>query len=255
LSLDNQRFSSIGHGDLPYWNPIDGRALDEVIARIPLTASSRILDIGCGRGRLLLDILQRTGASGVGVDMHELAIRSAAQEANARGIADRVDFTLAAFDPEVHAAEPFDLVVCIGSSHALGGFPDAWPTFQSIIAADGFLLLGEGYWKQPPPAPYLEFLGGSESDLHTYQATSALGTPFGFHPVFQRETTQAEWDAYEDTYAGNLFAFVENHPEDPDAQAIFTRINSWRDAFLRWGRATLGFGLYLQQKKPPSQEG
>lgn len=248
MSLDRQRFSSIGHGDLPYWNPIDGKALDEVLARIPLTASSRILDIGCGRGRLLLDLLERTGARGVGIDVHEKAIRSAFQEATARGLADRVDFTLAAFDPAVHAEEPFDLVMCLGSSHALGGFPDAWQTLQTITAAHGFLLLGEGYWKQPPPAPYLAFLGCEEGDLQPHEATAELGTAHGFVPECARETTLAEWDAYEDTYAGNLFTFVEEHPDDPEADAIFTRINSWRDAFLRWGRETLGFGLYLLRK-------
>jgi hypothetical protein len=38
------------------------------------------------------------------------------------------------------------------------------------------------------------------------------------------------------------------HPDDPDRDAMLKRIRNWRDAYLRWGRSTLGFGLYLFQK-------
>ena len=38
---------------------------------------------------------------------------------------------------------------------------------------------------------------------------------------------------------------VRANPHDPDAQAMLERIRPWREAYLRWGRDTLGFGLYL----------
>ncbi|MCC6194158.1 MAG: class I SAM-dependent methyltransferase, partial [Burkholderiales bacterium] len=33
--------------------------------------------------------------------------------------------------------------------------------------------------------------------------------------------------------------------EDPDVPAMLERIRKWRDGYLRWGRDTLGFAVYL----------
>ncbi|MDA1017867.1 MAG: hypothetical protein O3A00_25845 [Planctomycetota bacterium] len=59
------------------------------------------------------------------------------------------------------------------------------------------------------------------------------------------ECSQSEWDDYEDQYAQNVEEFVRANEHDPDAEAMLQRIRPWRDAYLRWGRDTLGFGLYL----------
>ena len=34
-------------------------------------------------------------------------------------------------------------------------------------------------------------------------------------------------------------------PTIPDVPAMLERIRRWRDAYLRWGRDTLGFAVYL----------
>lgn len=38
---------------------------------------------------------------------------------------------------------------------------------------------------------------------------------------------------------------AETNPDDPTLAARLKRIILWRDGYLRWGRATMGFGLYL----------
>lgn len=47
----------------------------------------------------------------------------------------------------------------------------------------------------------------------------------------------------------DYLAFLEQHPEDPDADAFRDRITAWREAYLQWGRGTLGFGLFLMKKR------
>ena len=68
-----------------------------------------------------------------------------------------------------------------------------------------------------------------------YRRSKALGLP-----RFRNLLTPAEHRLVE--------RYARNNPDDPDCPAMVTRIRRWRDAYLRWGRDTLGFGLYLFQK-------
>jgi hypothetical protein len=82
-------------------------------------------------------------------------------------------------------------------------------------------------------------------DQLTHQATQAAGAAEGFALVMCSECSPAEWDAYEDEYAQNVEDYVSANANDPEAHAMLQRIGAWRDAYFRWGRETLGFGLYL----------
>lgn len=39
-------------------------------------------------------------------------------------------------------------------------------------------------------------------------------------------------------------------PDDPAALEALGRSRGWRDGYLRWGRATMGFGFYVFMKPP-----
>ncbi len=45
----------------------------------------------------------------------------------------------------------------------------------------------------------------------------------------------------------HLVRLDQEHPDDPDAPAMLDRIRRWRDGYLRWGRDTMGFALYLHR--------
>src|SRR5215207_9547629 len=62
------------------------------------------------------------------------------------------------------SGRPFGLVICIASSHAVGGFPDALGALRDLTALGGEELLGEVYWRNPPSEGYLEALGGASAD-------------------------------------------------------------------------------------------
>lgn len=250
--MDRNRFSKIGHGDLEYWNPISKQGLEQALSHLNLTEESRILDVGCGRAKILLDLVEQTGAHGIGVDPHPDGIAFAREAAQSRGLAQATELLEENFDIEKYRDQPLDLILCIGSSHAVGSPAAAVEAFASILKPGGFLLLGEGYWMQKPPAEYLAFLGCTEEELLSHDATAHLGDAQKLSCIYQRETSVEEWSHYEDTYAGNLFAFIEANPDDPETSSCSERITAWRNAYLQWGQHTLGFGLYLMQKNEPS---
>jgi SAM-dependent methyltransferase len=102
-------------------SPVTGRRLDRIFRVVGLTTGSRILDIGCGNGEALIRAYEEFGAGGVGVDLDAEAIRKANLKAASHTPGGAVAFhTIDA--TQFTTDERFDLVLCIGSSHACGGF-------------------------------------------------------------------------------------------------------------------------------------
>lgn len=119
--MDKSRYSWIAHGQLPVWNPCGVSHLQRYVGQLRLRDGSGILDIGCGRGHLLYLILSQYNACGMGVDSSPYAIAQAIRSAAALVAAGRMTLVERAFEANDYAAASFDLVVCIGSTHASGG--------------------------------------------------------------------------------------------------------------------------------------
>lgn len=246
--IDHQRYSAIAHGELIYWNPIDPERLGAWLGQLPLGPGSRALDVGCGRGALLLDIAARHGCQGVGVDSHPAAIEHARAASARQPDSAAIEWICGPFDVAAQAPASFDLVACLGAGHACGGFAQALETLTPLLIPGGQLLVGEGFWAREPDPGYLAFLGAGPDDLLTHEGNRQLAEQGGLVCRRSHAASPAEWSHYEDTYAANVVAHVAAHPDDPEAATMTERIDAWRDAYLRWGRQTLGFGLYLFEK-------
>jgi SAM-dependent methyltransferase len=245
--MDRARFSEIAHRGFRYWNPVDPALLDAWLDGLPLVPSARVLDVGCGRGEVLIRLAEGHGCAGLGVDTAGSSIEHARREAHRRVPDAGLEFRHAPFEPDELAAGSFALSVCIGSSHAAGGFADGLRTLASLVTPGGRVLFGEGFWKQDPDPEYLASLGCAPGDLRTHAANIDLAESLGLRVLDAHETTPGAWSVYEDGYHANVIDHLARHPDDPDADAMRECIERWRGAYLAWGRETLGFGLYLMQ--------
>lgn len=237
--MDPRRYSLIGHGDLPWWNPVEGAAFDGMVARAGLRPGARILDVGCGNGNLLRRALAAVpGATGVGVDR---ALLPAAPDP-------RIEFREEPFDAARFAPGAFDLVLCIGSTHAAGGAAAALRAFLPLLRPGGAALLGEGFWEREPDPGYLALLECGREEFRDLSGTRALGAEAGLECVAAAPTPREAWDRYEGAYAANLERFAAEHPADPDVPDLLARIRPWREGYLKWGRHSLGFALLLYRR-------
>jgi cyclopropane fatty-acyl-phospholipid synthase-like methyltransferase len=243
--MDHARFSTIAHRDHAYCNPVDPAVLERVMDRLDLSPDRRVLDAGCGKGAILVRIAERFGARGTGIDINAAFLAEGRAEAERHGVASLVEFL--EMDALRLVAEPasFDAGICIGSSHAFGGYPAALRALARLVRPGGALLIGEGYWRREPGPEYLDRLGATADEMTTHEGTIAAGVAAGLESRGAWLSSDRDWDRYEDLYARTVETFVATHPGDPDATAMGERIRRWRETYLLWGRDTLGFGLYL----------
>lgn len=246
--MDRDRFTIIAHGDLQFWNPVSSDLIDRWIQDLPLSSSSRILDVGCGRGEFLLRTVARFDCEAIGVDRLRPVVLETRKEAARRLPLGKVEILCESFDPRIYEPGSFDLAVCVGSTHAISNLPDTLRVLSNLVRPGGIILVGDGFWKQRPEPAYLGFLGASEDELLTHQGNLSLVRGLGLEVLREHQATPMEWSHYEDTYAANVRKFVTRNPKDPEAAAMERKIDGWRDAYLKWGRDTLGFGVYLLRK-------
>jgi SAM-dependent methyltransferase len=243
--MNRYKFSAIAHREHAYCNPIAAAKIEHALDLLPLDANAAVLDLGCGRGELALRMIERFGARVTGVD-HSAAMLDAARErALARGVLGRLELLeldIAKFEPE---PESFDLAAMLGGGGVAGGIAGICATLAGWTRRGGHVLIGEGYWTRPPAAEYLAHLEASEEELRDHRGNVQAGIDAGLIPLLAFVASADEWDEYEWRYSRSVERYALEQPSDPDVPAILQRIRRWRDGYLRWGRDTLGFGVYL----------
>ncbi|MEO6928521.1 MAG: methyltransferase domain-containing protein [Casimicrobiaceae bacterium] len=243
--MNLQKFSAIAHRDHDYCNPMSATKVERLLDLLPLAEASRVLDLGCGRAELSLRIIERFGSQVVAIDNSSLMLDAARERAQWTGALgrlhlDNIDIRNFAADPET-----FQLTVYLGAGGIDGGIGGVCRKLKTWTQPGGYVLIGEGYWKRKAPSEYLAVLGGNEFEYLDHRGNVQAGIDAGLVPMHAVVASDDEWDEYEWKYARSIERYVREQPDDADAVAMLDRIRRWRDAYLRWGRDTLGFGAYL----------
>jgi SAM-dependent methyltransferase len=244
-AMNRHKFSSIAHRDHDYCNPIAAAKIEKVLDLLPLEAASRVLDLGCGRAELALRIIERFGSTVIAVDHSDLMLEAARERAQWTGALaklhlDDTDIRNFEADPET-----FHLSVMLGAGGIDGGMAGICNRLKGWTRGGGYVLIGEGFWQRKPHPDYLGLLGGDEGQYRDHRGNVQAGVDAGLVPMHATTASIDEWDEYEWKYCRSIERYAREAPDDPDVPAMLDRIRRWRDGYLRWGRDTLGFALYL----------
>jgi ubiquinone/menaquinone biosynthesis C-methylase UbiE len=197
---------------------------------------------------MLIRLAERFGVQGVGIDLSEEAIHEARRRPRA------ADLEWIVVDAKSWQAEPesFDVAMCIGATHAFGlgagSYERAIQNLAPLVHAGGMLLLGEGYLKQPADSAYRAILGDFPPDEMTHSRNVAVARSHGLIPLSAWVSSEDEWDEFEWSHQREIEQAAVENPADDQLREKLIHRRQWIDAYLLWGRNTLGFGVYLLKK-------
>lgn len=235
---------------MDFWNPVNGAVINDWIEGLPLTPNAQVLDIGCGRAEWLQRVHRRHSCTCIGVDPSALALAAALPANSTSDTAPALDLRHQAFHADDFQAAQFDVIACIGSTHAVGDTEACLRVLGNLLRSNGRLWLGIGYWRREPDQGYLDYLQCKQEEMLSHEGNVELFGRHRWRVECHHLTSAEEWSQYEDTYAANIQQHLADHPEDPDFAAMKQRIDGWRRAYLQWGRTTLGFAMYLLRSDP-----
>lgn len=246
------RFTTLAHANHAVMSPISEAKLERLLEALGARDGSRVLDVGCGHGEMLVRLEGKARIEGVGIDRNPAMIEAAATRAGRLPVDRRqaISWLMADAATVTESLGVFDVVICVGATGAFGGYDGTLKALHRLLPVGGRALVGEGHWRRPPDAGYLEALGASPEEMTDFAETAARARAMNFDVLESIESTSEEWDAYEGLYADSIDRWCHEHPDDPESAAFRARIATWTNAYRRWGRDTLGFGSYVLRRRP-----
>ena len=243
--MDRWKYFGITHRDHVVCNPTSSEKLDELVELIPLHPGSRVIDIACGKAELLLRIVERHEATGVGVDISPWETEAARQRVTARGLEGRVeivDSDGAQYNTEPGTAE---LAMCIGATWVWNGYVGTIEALRKMVVPGGLIAIGEPFKMKEPHADYIAAEPDFVPSLVTHADNVAIAQDQGLTLLYAVVSNQDDWDRYEGLQTRAAVLYANEHPEDPDVEELLSTRRRVDAVHLNWARDTLNWAIYL----------
>ncbi|MFP4385465.1 MAG: SAM-dependent methyltransferase, partial [Spirochaetia bacterium] len=203
------------------------------------------LDLACGKGEMLCTWAGRYGISGVGVDISSVFLDSAEKRAEELDVAEKLEFVQGDAGEYRAAERNYDVVSCIGATWIGNGLTGTLKLMKPSLKPDGLLLVGEPYWKEPPPEEAYEAMGIGKDEFVSLDDTLVRFESAGTRLVEMVMASDQGWDRYEAAQWMAVDDFLRSNPDDPDASALVEWISKNRRAYLKYGRRYFNWGVFV----------
>jgi SAM-dependent methyltransferase len=248
--VDIWKFYDITHRHHLICNPTSPEKLDGLVELLRLPSGASVVDVACGKGEFLVRLAEMSSVSGFGIDISPHFIRDARARLKARVPQSEVVFQEmdgAAFVPD--ALQSFALASCLGASWVFGGHGATLDALKRFVPLGGWIVVGEPFWLQEPVEEFLKASGAARGNFGTHVENAAAGEERGLELAYTFVSNKDDWDCYEGLqwYAVSEYALA--HPDDADLPQIVDRVDKERSVYLRWGRETLGWSIYVFRQR------
>jgi SAM-dependent methyltransferase len=247
--MDTWKFYDITHKEHIICNPSSLAKYQQLIDLLHLPPQANVLEIAMGKGEFIIRLAEQYGVSGVGVDLSPYVVRDARAKLAERAPQANITFLeMGGADYQPDEPESFDLTVCMGASWIFDGHKGTLAALKAMTKPGGLIVVGEPYWRQEPAPDYLKTAGFGRNLFGTHYENVQTGQALDLSLLYTIDSNLDDWDVYEGLqwHAAENYALA--HPHDPDVPELLERIRASKEEYLRWGRDTLGWALYVFRK-------
>jgi len=234
-------------------NPLNKEKFESLCKLLRLKRAARVLDVACGKGEFLVRLAELYDISGVGVDISPYCIRDCLEKHRKRVPNSDIKFIqMDGADYKPESPEAFDLAMCIGASWIYEGHRGTLQALTKMTKSSGLVIVGEPFWLKEPSEEYLKADQMKREEFGTHYDNVRVGEEEGLTCIYTLVSNHDDWDHYETFGWWAVDEYARANPDDPDISELLQRKRREEEIYLRWGRETLGWAIYVFRKKHKS---
>ena len=121
----------------------------EAVETLDLPAGpTRVLDLGCGKGAVLIGLASRFGFHGVGIDAMEPFLEDARKKAEEYEVSHLCEFRKQDMNDFVSQEHGFELVILASLGGILGSLKETMVRLRTQVRSGGYVLIDDGFLKK-----------------------------------------------------------------------------------------------------------
>lgn len=171
----------------------DAQATASVLADLNLADSASVLDLGCGKGAVAVEVAEALNLKVLGIDLFEPFIKSCKELAELRGVSELCHFIHGDILKLVGKINPRDVVIFAALGDVLGPLDQTISVIRQYAKPGGFVVISDGFIK-----------GGGSSDFP------------GFEQYAERDDMMARLTACGDTLVSESFEAADFDRDEAD---------------------------------------
>jgi cyclopropane fatty-acyl-phospholipid synthase-like methyltransferase len=199
--------------ELDILNPTSPETLLDIARTCQVNASSRILDVGSGKGTIALLWAKEFGCRVIGVDNLPRMILESRKKATELGLNDRVMFRIMdAGDIDTQFRESFDVVSCFGSMF-IWGFQQGLQRLNRLISPGGSLVFSDAFFTDNNvDENFLKRTGYRKDEYPTISQMQEFLNIMGWEIIQTWVANDREWQHYLNGTSKALNWYNKLHP-------------------------------------------
>ena len=175
-------------------------------------ASTRLIDLGCGKGALGITVAKDLGFRVLGVDLCEEFLGEARRIAAEMGVSDLCEFELGDLRDALESGRDFDVAVLASLGGVLGAFDKCVGSIRRAVSPGGYMVIDDGFLNRVEAVDRPGY-GHLASHGRTLEHLQAHGDTLVRERIYTVEETRAINLDYIDHISRRATGVVERHPD------------------------------------------
>lgn len=208
-----------------------------------LDASSRVLDVACGKGGPARILAAAYQCRILGIEKRAAFADEARDRAAAESLDGLIEIRTADASSLEFPPESFDIALCLGASFIWGTMADAARVLTPLVRQGGSVAIAEPYWRTWPLPE-----GVDPEGMVDLEGTVARFEQAGLQVTGLIAASDDDWDHYESLHWRAIEEWLAAHPDHPHAAELRVAHQQDRGAYFRYKRALLGDAIFIGRR-------
>lgn len=135
----------------------DAQAIAGVLGKLDLNEPATVVDLGCGKGAVAVEVAEKLGCKVLGVDLFTPFIQSCNELAESRGVSELCNFIHGDILQLAGNIKPCDVVIFAALGDVLGPLDQTVSIIRQYAKPGGYMVISDGFIKEGGSANFPGF--------------------------------------------------------------------------------------------------